>query len=427
MGIKAHELRRLKAEKVARMRALMDGADHTTGIMAEQATTEFDQIAREVSQYDGAIQRAENLELLGRELDDIPAPANRPSPKGPSGPGTSEFENVGEFLAACILSPRDKRLDPLRNSGLSIEPRNEQSMSTGTKGGIMIPTQFREEIMQVSPQEAIFTDARVTALAAGDPPDAAIEVPALNQQAGSNMYGGVEVVWTEEGGEKGETDVDIKGIRLEPKEVAGFIFATDKLLRNWRAAGAFFALQLRMALAADRDKKCMLGSGVGTPLGIVGAPATIAVARELANKISYADLCNMEDRARDDGNLVWIASRRVRNQLRTIKDLAGQYIWAGPREGIEGVPLLGKPVLFNVRSPSLGSKGDIMLVDLKKYLVKHGSGPFIASSEHVEWKKNKTAIKAFLNVDGQPWQSGPFAEEDGQTYSGFVALDVPAA
>ena len=39
---------------------------------------------------------------------------------------------------------------------------------------------------------------------------------------------------------------------------------------------------------------------------------------------------------------------------------------------------------------------------------------------------NKTVIKAFKTVDGAPWPDAPFLQEDGQTYSPFVVLDVPA-
>ena len=70
--------------------------------------------------------------------------------------------------------------------------------------------------------------------------------------------------------------------------------------------------------------------------------------------------------------------------------------------------------------------GDLILADWGYYLVKDGSGPFVAASEHVLFTSNKTIIKIFWNVDGAPWLQAPIAEENGYQVSPFVALDVPA-
>jgi HK97 family phage major capsid protein len=68
----------------------------------------------------------------------------------------------------------------------------------------------------------------------------------------------------------------------------------------------------------------------------------------------------------------------------------------------------------------------VLLADWNYYLIKDGSGPFVAASEHVHFTKNKTVIKMFWNVDGAPWMQAPIKEENGWQVSPFVALDVPA-
>lgn len=75
----------------------------------------------------------------------------------------------------------------------------------------------------------------------------------------------------------------------------------------------------------------------------------------------------------------------------------------------------------------LGQPGDVWLADLKHYLIKDGSGPFVAASEHVYFMQNKTVIKAFWNVDGAPWLTQPIQLENGYQASPFVKLDVPSA
>jgi HK97 family phage major capsid protein len=84
--------------------------------------------------------------------------------------------------------------------------------------------------------------------------------------------------------------------------------------------------------------------------------------------------------------------------------------------------LMGYPIMWHERSPALGTKGDLTLADLSNYLIKDGSGPFVASSEHVKFTSNKTVFKIFWNVDGQPWLTAPFTQEGGFVVSPFVTL-----
>ena len=45
--------------------------------------------------------------------------------------------------------------------------------------------------------------------------------------------------------------------------------------------------------------------------------------------------------------------------------------------------LLSHPVLLSGRLPTMGKRGDLMLIDGSKYVIKDGSGPFVAFSEYV--------------------------------------------
>jgi HK97 family phage major capsid protein len=109
-------------------------------------------------------------------------------------------------------------------------------------------------------------------------------------------------------------------------------------------------------------------------------------------------------------------------------DTNGNLIWQpNARDGAPGT-LIGLPCILNERNPVLGSKGDLVLADPSYYMIKDGFGIAISASEHVYFTNNETVIKAFWNVDGQPWLTSPLTLEDGvTTVSPFVVLDVPAA
>jgi HK97 family phage major capsid protein len=297
-------------------------------------------------------------------------------------------------------------------------------MDQGAEGGFAIPEQFRPELLQVQPQEAIFRP-RCTVIPAGDPPDARITMPALDQTASENVYGGVVVAKVNEGGTKSETDLRLKEVSLEPGEVAAYITTSDKLLRNWQAASGLIGAQLRKAIIGWEDYQILRGNGIGGPLGILDAPCSITVSRTTASQIAIADLRSMYARMKFGGSLFWIASQTTLPQLLALADGGSNLIFAP--SAADGVPatLFGYPLYFADRSPALGSKGDLVLCDASYYLIKDGSGPFIEASQHVYFTSNKTVIKAFWNIDGKPWLSAPLPLEGSttNTVSPFVVLN----
>ena len=124
------------------------------------------------------------------------------------------------------------------------------------------------------------------------------------------------------------------------------------------------------------------------------------------------------------GGAVWIANQTVLPQIINLVDAAGNsiYIQGDITKSIPST-LFGIPIIFNGRTPTLGNKGDLMLCDLSYYLIKDGSGPYFASSEHVYFTTNKTVVKMFTMVDGAPWVKSTLLLEDGSTtVSPFVVL-----
>ncbi|HOF41829.1 MAG TPA: phage major capsid protein, partial [Candidatus Hydrogenedentes bacterium] len=209
------------------------------------------------------------------------------------------------------------------------------------------------------------------------------------------------------------------------KEVAAYIVLTDKLLRNWAASASVAEAQLRGAIRSAEELAFYSGNGVGRPLGVLSSPARVNYNRATANSIGYADVVGMFARLKMGGNPVWIASQTTIPQLATIADASNANLWvqsAGP-----GLPptLLGIPVLFHDRSVALGTAGDLILADLSYYLIKDGSGPYVAMSEHVYFTSNRSVLKVFWNVDGQPWLDAPIPLEGStaNTVSPFVVLN----
>lgn len=426
-------LREKRAKLVAEMRGIVETAETADRELTAEEQARFDELKAEKEGLDTRIDRLSGLEETETVLNAvIPAHSRRAGIERAAGPEASkEFETVGEFLSAVRFRPSDQRLEYVEGVGAETDEnglRAEMRMDNDRQGGFMVPTQLRPTIMSVAPQDALVRP-RANVIPAGSPPDAGITMPALDQSGDNpgNVFGGMTFSWIEEGGEKPETDAELRGISLVPHEIAGFVTVTDKLLRNWQASGAFIENLMRGGVTAAEDYAFLRGTGSGQPLGALNAPVLKAVHRGTANQISYTDLVSMVAvLLMRGGSPVWSIPQGALPQIAKLKDDNGNYIWiANAREGFAGT-LLGYPVRWNNRAPALGSKGDVLLADWSYYLVKDGSGPFVAASEHVKFTSNKTVIKIFWNVDGAPWMNAPFKEENGYEVSPFVALDVPA-
>ncbi len=342
-----------------------------------------------------------------------------------------EFRNGGEFLFALARMKsdgvKDARLDPLYE-------KREQTMGTGATGGYALPEQFDSTLRQVQSQEGIIR-ARALIIPAGSPPDAKLSFPTLDQTAAQNMRGGVTVVHTGEGVTMTETTTNLREASLEPKEISAYIVVTQKLLNNWAAAGAFITRTLSSAMIAQEDYDFMRGDGVNKALGFINSAAAIAYSRAGASAIAFADVYNMLARMlMRGGSLTWLASQTIIPQLAAMVDAGGHAVWLGGKgDALAGAAgplpstLLGIPLVFADRLPALGTKGDLSLVNLSYYLIKDGSGPAAASSEHILFLSNKTVFKIVWNVDARPWLTEPLQLEGSttSTVSPFVILDTP--
>lgn len=449
------ELMQTRANIYDQQKELLNQAESEGRDLTAEEETQFQALENQYNEADRKVKEAEAKETRAaamaaraNELNGSYSNKFRPSavagapvqatPKDDGG-----FKNLGELVHAIRFGDSKGRLDELpigqgqgggygvpeafRGQLLPGTMSNEWKQSVGESGGYAVPDQFKPDVLSLRPESAIVR-SRANVLPAGDPPDAKITMPALHQGS-KGVYGGVEVSWIEEGGDKPETDAKLLEVTLQPHEVAATTVITDKLLRNWAAANAFISNLLQSAMIAAEDIAFLTGVGTGKPSGVLGAKGAIAVNRETADQISYLDTLNMRAKLLPESvaGAVWVANLSALPQIATLKDPAGNYIFI-QGDATKGIPstLSGIPITFTGKTSTLGKKGDLMLLDLSYYLIKDGSGPFIAASEHVLFRQNKTVIKVFWNVDGKPWVIEPLTLEDGTTQvTPYVVLDIP--
>lgn len=409
------KLREKKAAAAATMKTLLDTAAESDRDLNAEECAAFDAAKAEAESLDKQIARYGALEAAGGGTT-APA-ATQPAARGyqpthaPGPEAKKEFETFGEFMHAVRYNSDDQRL----------RFEAAQNMENGVDGGFAVPTQFVAQLRKAEEQAAVVRP-RATVIPAGSPPDAAVTMPALNQ-SDTNMRGGVVVNWIGEGDTKPETAAKLKEITLQPKEVAAHVVITDKLLRNWTASESVITELLRGAITQAEELAFIQGNGVAKPLGVINSGAFVAIDRNTGDAIKFVDIATMLASAKTGGSLVWTYNPTILPQLLTIQDAAGRYIFI-QGDATKGIPgtLMGYPCYPNENQPVLGDPGDLILADWSAYLIKDGSGPFVAASPHVHFVNNKTVIKIFWNVDGQPWSDDTLLGEDGVERSQFVGM-----
>jgi len=449
--MKLQELLQARAAIIDEMRAMVDEIEGKE--LTPEEEQEFDEKYNakkaEVARYDKLIEREEEVSKLEADLDKPVNPVKTPSMTADPSYRQKEkldnagFKNIGEFMSAVRFGDPRGRLIELpqgqgQGGGLKVPDafaaqimpwrfHNEWSAGVGEESGVMVPTRFIDgDPLMIRPEDAIVRP-RASTIPAGDPPDGPISMPAFSQGT-KGVFGGVTVQWIGEGELKPETDGSLREVTLQPQEVAAHTIVTDKLLRNWEAASSFIGMLLRGASLAAEDVACLNGNGVGKPTGILSCGGALAVNRANANQIGYTDIINMYSKFLPEaiGRAVWVASQDTLPQLVALKDGANNNLFI-QGDATKSIPstLCGIPIKLTGKTPSLGNKGDLMLVDFTYYLLKDGSGPYVAASEHVLFRQNKTVIKVFWNVDGKGWVDEPLTLENSVAQaSPYVILDV---
>lgn len=351
-----------------------------------------------------------------------------------------KWETWGEFLLSVFTGSAiqkgavDPRLEWKSFDGVSGHEKKALSGATGASGGFLIPTQFHPVLHALQAEESIVraSGASVIRMTGRE-----LKVPVLDQTKGvagePAWFGGIKFFWEGEGVEKTPSDAAFRQIALVAKKLYGLTHVGDELLNDSATSlEDFFSSPLGFAGGINfmEDYNFLRGPGGNRPQGMIGADATIAIPRTTAGTIVYADIIEMLSHALPSSNLTWVISQSLMSAIIQLSGPSGNasFIWQpDAREKIPGY-LMGYPVRWTEKLPYKGTRGDILLMDSRYYLVGDRQQTLIESTKYARWVYDQTSWRVTHRVDGQPWLSQPITYMDGTTeVSPFVVLDSAGA
>jgi HK97 family phage major capsid protein len=326
--------------------------------------------------------------------------------------------------------------------GARVDARLQKSTgleeSTPALGGFLVPPEYRNELLQRTYDQALVA-GRCRSIPIGSD---IVRIPTINETSrlDGGRAGGILAYWKDEGELKVPTKPAFGQVELRLKKLIGLCYATDELLQDSAISldallGDLFAQEIGFKI----DDAIINGTGVGMPLGLLAAPATVTVAKEAAQPAATLlaqNIIKMWARmwSRSRSNAVWFINQDIEPQLYTMSLAVGTgglpvYL---PPNGLSGAPfgtLYGRPVLPIEQCSTLGTVGDIILADMSQYILATRGGIQAATSIHVNFVYDETAFRFVIRVDGQPWWNSPLTPYKGgaaNSTSPFVVLATRA-
>ncbi|MDN4632308.1 phage major capsid protein [Sphingomonas sp. PsM26] len=422
----------LKAEARAvaqRQQARLQTAiDENRDFTAEEETADADDKAQ-LARLTAQIQRAEAAMAAATAIGSSPAqtpPATAPPGTAPAAArgqlDTGGFAHLAEF-AHAVRCANPAAGQNFRMDDRLAAPGNVHMEQGDAAGSYLVPAEFRQQIVNL-----VFDDGNDPIMDLIDPdPTASNRVVGLGDETTPWGNSGIIAAWRSEGEQMLPSRMALTPRETKLNELYAFVLATEELLEDAPRVGTLLTNHAAAAIRWKAADGFMYGDGIEKPLGWMNSPATIAVSKEADQKAATVvsqNVARMWARMIMPSQASWLVNSDVMPTLMGMNDAGGRPLWFGNYQDSPGGTLLGRPVIFNEHSRSVGQYGDIQFVNPNGYeAFRKQNGVSFADSIHLYFDYNIRAFRWVFRIGGQPVLSKPVTPPNGgNTKSHFVAL-----
>ena len=303
-------------------------------------------------------------------------------------------------------------------------PTNYHQESNAPEG-IMVPPQMSQNIWQL-----VFADPLLDLITVEPTNSPAVDF--IKDETTPWGASGVVAAWRAEGVQMNASKLDTKLGQLRNHELYAFVFATGELLDDAPRLTDRLMVKAPAAIRWKFVEALMFGTGAGQPLGWASDnyAGNISHARTTAGQIKPDDIIKMYSRLLvQDGpdRSFWVANRDTLPDI-VLRSVIGNIpIWL-PSNGLAGAPngtLLGRPLFYSEHCQTLGTKGDLQLVNPDGYYATQRGPARQDSSIHLYFDYNITAFRWMFRFGGQPMLSAAVAAAKGaNTKAHFIVLNT---
>ena len=363
----------------------------------------------------------------------LPAKARDPYEKGRWG-----FRNFGDFAHDVRMSSRKNAVPTQRLQHIMNAPTTYGSEGIGEDGGFLVPPDFRTEIMtKIAGPDSLINRCDVQYTTKNS-----MTFP-IDNLAPWDSTQGIQAYWTSEGSQITQSKHKFKTHTLRLDKLAAIVPITEELNEDATALGGYLQSRVPAAFDWQIQNAIINGTGSGEFVGILNSPALISQAKDTTHSPSQAaatfthqNVVDMYNRlyARLRGSAVWLINQDVEPQLDLMEFKPSKatgtavpvYMPAGGASAVPYDRLKGREVVTAEACAALGTVGDVILADLRQYLIllKTGSSGLRQDvSMHLFFDYDVMAFRFIFRIAGQPWWPDTITlPNSSNTRSCFVAL-----
>lgn len=301
----------------------------------------------------------------------------------------------------------------------------------GSDGGFLVPPTFSNKIF-----ERVYNENNL--IAKTDQYTAGSNVMvfprnAETSRATGSRFGGVRAYWVQEGSTATASAPTFGQLRLQLNKLMCLARVTEELIRDSSTTlEAYLTRVFALEIGFASNNAVFRGTGAGQPLGLLNAPCAVTVAAEsgqASGTIVPANIAKMWARRfalGPTGSYVWLINQDVLPQLYLMTlgiGTAGVTTFMPPG-GQSAAPystLMGAPVMEIEFASTLGTVGDISLVDLSQ-IVSISQGMQSMTSLHVYFTSEEQAFRTSFRLDAAPWQASALTPFQGTNTQSPVVL-----
>jgi len=408
--------------------------------LTSEEQTQMDTLEVEIKNLEKSIEAQKKI--VDRE-DANKKPVNGPIPAEPKNHKTVEnitrdiFGSVGGYFQAVFKSKNEpeygEKLGKLNTEVLKVVNAAGMNESTPVDGGVLVGTDVSTVLLDKSYETGKLVN-RAFKLPISQNSNS-ISLPVIDEVSRKNgsRYGGIQMYWDGEAAQITGSKPKMGSVDLKLRNLNGLVYVTNDLLEDAAALEAWIMKKFPEEQGFKLDDAILNGTGNGMPLGITKSGALVKVPKEAGQAAKTIVALNVIKMfARFNGNInnaVWVINNDTLPQITTMTitiGTSGALVYMPPN-GFAGAPygtLFGIPIIPMEQCETLGTLGDIQLIDMGQYIMSDKASLKIASSMHVRFEYNETAFRFTYRADGQPERKAPLSPFKGaDTLSAFVALD----
>lgn len=431
------ELRQQRSQKATRGKAatteynaLAAKADRTEAEETQLAAldAELTALEAEVTQLDASIAREEATSRRGALFAtagrSVPAGAGARTIAEPDPERTGGYRHLADFAVSVRNAQVGGVVDPRLTAAA---PANFHQNGGSSGEGYLVPPEFSQTIWSLT-----FDGFSLLSAVSPEPTNSNV-VGIVKDESTPWGASGVQAQWRTEGGKMDASKLGHAGELVSLHELYAFVVASDELLSDAPRLNNRLTVKASEAIRWKASDSIAWGDGVGKPKGFMLSEARVTVAKDsgqAAKTITPANVANQYARMLASGGgrgAFWLANSDILPQL-MVMTIGNQLIWTPPSAGFAEAPggfLLGLPIQFSEHAQTLGTEGDLTLVNPDGYYAatKEGGGIDFASSIHLFFDYGLQAFRWTFRLGGQPIMSAPVAPpRSGATKSHFVTL-----